>query len=52
VLSHIVPPDADEKELIATVRRHYSGPVVVGEDLMSFDLLTGHFNQHQVHFSI
>lgn len=52
VLSHIVPPDAEEKELIATVRRHYSGPVIVGEDLMSFDLLTGHFTQHQVHFSI
>ncbi|MEO1160382.1 MAG: MBL fold metallo-hydrolase, partial [Pseudomonadota bacterium] len=52
VLSHIVPPDADERELIASVRRHYSGPVIVGEDLMSFDLLTGHFSQHQVHFSI
>lgn len=52
VLNHIVPPDADEVELIAAVRRHYSGPVVVGEDLMSFDLLTGHFSQHQVHFSV
>jgi ribonuclease Z len=52
VLSHIVPPDADERELITTVRRHYSGPVVVGEDLMTFDLHTGHFNQQQVHFSL
>lgn len=52
VLSHIVPPDVDERELIATVRQHYSGPVIVGEDLMSLDLVTGHFSQHQVHFSI
>jgi len=52
ILNHIVPPDADEKQLIAAVRRHYSGPVVVGEDLMSFNLLTGQFNQQQVHFSI
>ncbi|MEM7633973.1 MAG: MBL fold metallo-hydrolase [Pseudomonadota bacterium] len=52
VLNHIVPPDADERKLIAAVRRHYSGPVVVGEDLMSCDLVTGHFSQHQVHFSI
>jgi len=52
VLNHIVPPDADEKQLIASVRRHYSGPVIVGEDLMSLDLVTGHFSQHQVHFSI
>jgi len=52
VLSHIVPPDADEQQLIASVRCHYSGPIIVGEDLMEFDLMTGHFNQHQVHFSI
>lgn len=52
VLSHIVPSEADEKQLIASVRRHYSGPVIVGEDLMSIDLATGHFSQHQVHFSI
>jgi ribonuclease Z len=51
-LNHIVPPDADERELIEAVRRTYSGPVIVGEDLMSFDLMTGHVSQHQVHFSI
>lgn len=52
VLNHIVPPDADETELIDAVRGTYSGPVIVGEDLMSFDLITGHVSQHQVHFSI
>ncbi len=52
VLNHIVPPDADERQLIAAVRRTYSGPVIVGEDLMAFDLMTGHVSRHQVHFSI
>lgn len=52
MLNHIVSHDADEEGLIATVRRHYSCPVIVGEGLMEFDLMTGHFNQHQVHFSI
>ncbi len=51
-LNHIVPPDADERQLIAAVRRTYSGPVIVGEDLMSFDLMTGHVSRHQVHFSV
>ncbi|MEM9470641.1 MAG: MBL fold metallo-hydrolase [Pseudomonadota bacterium] len=51
-LTHIVPPDADERQLIAAVRRTYSGPVIVGEDLMSFDLMTGQVSWQQVHFSI
>lgn len=52
VLNHIVPPDADEKALITAIRQHYSGSVIVGEDLMAMDLKTGQFNMHQVHFSI
>lgn len=37
VLSHFVPaedPDVPDEEWIAPVRRHYSGPVIVGRDLM------------------
>jgi len=37
VLSHLVPaddPDVPDDEWIAAARRHYSGPVVVGRDLM------------------
>jgi len=37
VLSHLVPaedPDVPDEEWIAAARRHYSGPVVVGRDLM------------------
>jgi ribonuclease Z len=36
VYSHIVPPDATD--LIADTRKTYSGPVVVGEDLMSIEI--------------
>jgi ribonuclease BN (tRNA processing enzyme) len=37
VLSHLVPagdPDVPDSEWIAAARRHYSGPIVVGRDLM------------------
>lgn len=36
VYSHIVPPDASD--LIADTRKTYSGPVEVGEDLMSIEI--------------
>ncbi len=36
VYSHIVPPDATD--LIADTRKTYSGPVEVGEDLMSVEI--------------
>jgi ribonuclease Z len=36
VYSHIVPPDASD--LIADTRKTYSGPVEVGEDLMSIEV--------------
>ena len=37
VLSHLVPaedPDVPDEEWLAAARRHYSGPIVVGRDLM------------------
>jgi ribonuclease BN (tRNA processing enzyme) len=37
VLSHLVPagdPDVPDAEWVAAARRHYSGPIVVGRDLM------------------
>ena len=40
VFSHIVQPDATEKELIGPTRKVYSGPVEVGEDLMVIDIGT------------
>jgi ribonuclease Z len=38
VLNHFVPVRFDAAALLAEVRRDYSGPVVVGEDLLRIDL--------------
>ena len=40
VLNHFVPIVFDKPALLAEVRRDYAGPVMVGEDLMRFDLET------------
>lgn len=36
-LTHIVPPDADPAMILAAVRQEFTGPVLVGEDLMLID---------------
>ncbi len=41
VLTHIVPPDANRSNLLAQAREEYAGPVIVGEDLMEIDVITG-----------
>ena len=41
VLTHIVPPDANRSNLLAQAREEYAGPVIVGEDLMAIDVITG-----------
>lgn len=38
VYSHIVLFDVSEKELEARTRKTYSGPLVIGQDLMTFDV--------------
>jgi ribonuclease Z len=38
VYSHIVQPDADEADLIPPTRKHYAGPLQVGEDLMVIEV--------------
>jgi ribonuclease Z len=40
VLNHFVPTRFDKAALVAEVRRDYDGSLVVGEDLLSFDLDT------------
>ena len=37
-LTHFVPPKADRDQLLAEVRGDFSGPVLIGEDLMCIDL--------------
>jgi ribonuclease Z len=38
VFSHIVQADASEHDLIPPTRKHYAGPVEVGEDLMIIEV--------------
>jgi ribonuclease Z len=38
VLTHFVPTRFDPDALVAEVRAHWGGPLVLGEDLMTFDL--------------
>jgi len=40
VLNHFVPTKFDKAAVLAEVRRDYSGPLVIGEDLMNLDLDT------------
>jgi ribonuclease Z len=37
MLTHFVPPRFDRQALLAEVRRDYHGPLLIGEDLMTFD---------------
>lgn len=40
VLNHFVPVRFDAAALVGEVRAHYAGPLVLGEDLLSYDLGT------------
>jgi ribonuclease Z len=40
VLNHFVPTRFDAAALVAEVRAHFSGPLILGEDLLSYDLVT------------
>jgi ribonuclease Z len=41
LLTRIVPPTADPEALLLQAGRGFSGPVIVGEDLLGFDLASG-----------
>ena len=38
ILNHFVPVHFDRDTLLKTVRADYAGPIIIGEDLMSFDI--------------
>lgn len=40
-LTHFVPPDFDRDALLGEVAQTFSGPIFIGEDLMTFDLGRG-----------
>jgi ribonuclease Z len=52
MLTHFVPPNCDRAALLAEVRADFPGPVILGEDLMSFDLATGGVTYGQAHFRL
>ena len=37
-LTHFVPPLFDKQQLLADLRPHYNGPVIIAEDLMRISL--------------
>lgn len=41
MLTHFVPPNCDRPALLAEIGKDFPGPVILGEDLMSFDLSDG-----------
>jgi ribonuclease Z len=49
-LTHIVPADTDRAALVTTAKKDFSGPVVVGEDLMCFDLMANTVRHGDVTF--
>jgi ribonuclease Z len=38
VLNHFVPPQFDQMALLREVRKSFSGPIILGEDLLSIDV--------------
>jgi ribonuclease BN (tRNA processing enzyme) len=40
VLTHFVPPDCDREALLSEVTADFTGPVIIGEDLMVIDPVT------------
>lgn len=41
VLTHFVPPNCDREKLLAEVGTDFKGQIIIGEDLMRFDLASG-----------
>ncbi len=52
LLTHIVPPDADRLRLLSEARAEFDGPVIVGEDLMTVDLVEGTVCHGNVTFAL
>jgi ribonuclease Z len=38
MLTHFAPPKFNREKLLSTVHLDFKGPVLIGEDLMTFDL--------------
>jgi ribonuclease Z len=51
-LTHFVPPYANREALLAEVAADFAGPVVLGEDLMTFDVVEGTVRHGLAHWSL
>ncbi|MCK6452032.1 MAG: MBL fold metallo-hydrolase [Alphaproteobacteria bacterium] len=52
VLSHFVPSGFDKPALLEEVKRDFAGPVVIGEDLMTLDAMTGSIDWRGTHLAL
>jgi ribonuclease Z len=51
-LTHFVPPGCDRAALLAEVSADYPGPIIIGEDLMAFDLAAGTVRHGTAHWAL
>jgi ribonuclease Z len=51
-LTHFVPPGCDREALLNEVRIDFDGPVVIGEDLMTFDMQRGILMYGNAHMTL
>ncbi len=52
MLTHFVPPGCDRVALLAEVAADFTGPVMIGEDLMSFDAGTRRLRHDAAHIAM
>ena len=52
MLTHIVPPACDRAALLDEVAADYAGPLMLGEDLMHYDVARGRLTCGQAHLAL
>lgn len=52
LLTHFVPPACDRQALLDEVAADFTGPVVIGEDLMTLDAATGQVRHGAAHMAL
>ncbi len=52
MLTHFVPPRFDKARLLAEVKQSYSGPVLIGEDFMTFNIADRSVSYGNVMFTL
>ena len=52
LLTHFVPPACDRDALLTEVKRDFAGPVILGEDLLTVDLVVGTINYERLRLAL